>query len=174
MKITADVSEANSADECLVGDFLAAMRRLAATVCLICTSDGGRPHGMSATAVMSLSAEPPALAVAVNRRSKMNGLLQPGGLFSVNLLAAAQHELAAAFGGAVNAEERFRAGAWLTDQRGVPLLQDAVASLVCLVDQRFEYASHSLIAAPVSNVLLHEGRDVLLYADGDYARLTRN
>ena len=43
--------------------FRKALRGLAATVNIVTTSDGGQRYGMTATAVMSLSLDPPSLVV---------------------------------------------------------------------------------------------------------------
>lgn len=153
-------------------DFRSAMRRLASTVCLVCVNDNGKWHGMTATAVMSLSAEPPAIAVAINRNARINRLLNPWTGFSVSLLGEGQQDIASAFGGAVGPDERFALAEWACDQFGAPHLQGAVASLGCEVDQRFEYSTHSLIAAPVHGIRLGKGVRPLLYADGEYSRLS--
>ena len=59
-------------DPALVGDaFRKAMRRLAATPCLVTTLRDGRRHGMAATSVTSLCFEPPSILVCVNTNRKL-------------------------------------------------------------------------------------------------------
>src|SRR3546814_11559677 len=65
----------------------AAMRRLAATVTVISTrADDGIRHGMTATAVTSVSADPPAVLACVNRSAALHAQLHLGPLFCINLL----------------------------------------------------------------------------------------
>src|SRR3546814_15206357 len=67
--------------------FRAAMRRLAATVTVISTrADDGIRHGMTATAVTSVSADPPAVLACVNRSAALHAQLHLGPLFCINLL----------------------------------------------------------------------------------------
>jgi len=58
--------------------FRDAMRRFATTVSIIsCASDGCR-DGMSATAITSLSVEPPSLLVCVNKSAATHRVLSTG------------------------------------------------------------------------------------------------
>lgn len=62
-------------DQALRDDFKQAMRRLATTVAIVTTGSGETYAGMAATAVMSVTADPPTLVVAVNRTASMASLL---------------------------------------------------------------------------------------------------
>lgn len=127
---------------------------------------------MTATAVMSLSMEPPALAVAINRKASLNPELIEGRPLSIQLLSEAQVDLARAFAGGLPPDERFSVGWWSGDAWGNPLLDDATASLSCVVDQRLEVATHSLLIARVLGVRTTAGARPLLYADGQFTGLT--
>lgn len=74
----------------LCDDFRLAMRRLATTVSIVTTSSEGRPFGMTATAVTSLSTEPPSLLFCVNRNTSIFPRLGPGVGACVNLLCSEQ------------------------------------------------------------------------------------
>ena len=75
------------------------MRHLAAGVTLVTTAGGGSRAGLTATAVCSVSAEPPQLLACVNREAEAHRLLLATGHLAVNLLSAGQHELADRFAG---------------------------------------------------------------------------
>src|SRR5688572_16586525 len=94
-------SNAGAADQTdarpLALQFKGAMRRLASGIALITTAHQGRRYGMAATAVSSLSLDPPALTIAVNRGASMYEPLVARGEFCVNLLRDCHAELCQSF-----------------------------------------------------------------------------
>jgi flavin reductase (DIM6/NTAB) family NADH-FMN oxidoreductase RutF len=97
--------------------FLTAMSSLAATVCVVAASTpGGDRFGITATAVCSLSTEPPQLVVCVNQSSSMAKALEETGWFSVNILAGDQEGTAGTFAGMTGKKgpERFDDECWST------------------------------------------------------------
>ena len=52
---------------------------------------------MTATAVCSVSAEPPSILIVVNQKSRSHALIQKSGAYTVNVLAASQETLAVHF-----------------------------------------------------------------------------
>src|SRR5438552_2915047 len=104
-------------------DFKKGMRALVGAVTVIAVQDAnGFAAGITATAVCSLSADPPSLLVCVNRESAIAPALTLGAAFSVNVLADDQIEVAQAFGGqkGVKGGSRFAFGAWVRSGRDVP------------------------------------------------------
>jgi len=148
--------------------FRDAMRRLAATATIVSTGgEDGPPVGMTATSVTSLSADPPALLVCVNRSSSLAGRLGEGRRFCVSILGAGHDELPFIFGGGAPRERRFEHGNWKTSRHGVPFLDDAQSNIFCSVDRLFAYATHRIVVGRVDAVRLPSG-DVrpLIFADG--------
>ncbi len=155
----------------LPDSFRSAMRGLASTVCVVTAQGRDGPRGMTATAVMSLSLEPPTIAVAINRKASLHAALIEGAPLSIQLLSEDQAELATAFAGGLPPEQRFSVGGWSRDAWGSPLLEDASASLSCVVDQRVEVATHSLLVARVLGVRVAPDARPLLYAHGQFTGL---
>lgn len=153
--------------------FRHALRGQAASVCVVAANTPDGRKGLTATAVMSLSVDPPVLAVAVNRSARLNPDLEPGASLCVHLLSEHQADIAQAFAGGVPAENRFKVGDWGCDAWGAPMLTDASASFSCLIDQRLEQATHSLIIARVRAVSIAHDAQPLLYAHGAFAGLRR-
>ena len=148
-------------------DFKKAMRRLAATVTIISTADvNGNRFGMTATAVNSLTMEPPSLLICVNHNASIHAPLLGRGRFCVNVLATEHEELVSAFSGRLTGEERFTVGAWQHDETGVPYLENAQCSLICNVDRVVPYATHSVVIGRVTTVRVAEGIRPLIFADG--------
>jgi flavin reductase len=148
--------------------FKAAMRRFAATVTIITVSDADSRLGMTATAVASVSASPPAILVCVNRAASIHGNMQMGTLFCVNLLGRDHESLSLAFGGQVSTEQRFSVGSWQLDTRGRPYLTDAQANLFCVVDGKLSYGTHTIFVGRVDAIRLHGETRPLIYGDGRF------
>ena len=110
--------------EALEGDFRKAMRTLASAVSIVSTAHDGRRFGMTATAVCSLSMQPPTLLVCVNQSTSLHHPLLSAGRFCINILHADQDELARTFG-RKGIEDRFASGNWQVDDRGVPCCRRA-------------------------------------------------
>ena len=148
--------------------FKAAMRRFAATVTIITVSDADSRFGMTATAVASVSASPPAILVCVNRAASIHGNMQMGTPFCVNLLGRDHECLSLAFGGQVSTDQRFSVGSWQLDTRGRPYLTDAQANLFCLVDGKLSYGTHTIFVGRVDAIRLHGETRPLIYGDGRF------
>lgn len=151
-------------------EFKLGMRRLAAGVTIITTLHDGKRHGLTATAVTSLSADPPQLIVCVNRQAGAHDLIQAGERFCVNVLAQRHQALAARFSNhQMHEEERFRAGKWTTLATGAPVLDDALASFDCQVLERVHSTSHTIYIGRVVGVRARATGEPLLYESGSYA-----
>mgnify|MGYP001167395864 FL=1 len=154
--------------EGLPASFKAAMRRLAASVSIVVARGDDGPVGMAATSITSLTTDPPAVLVCVNRATSLHALLEPTAPLSVNLLSRCQKDVSAAFGGGVPREERFGVGEWRTGADGLPALVDAQANLRCVIDAMLAYGTHSIVVARVLEVAMAGDVDPLIYQDGRY------
>ena len=156
------------------GDFKEGMRRLAASVCLITTArpDGGR-NGLTATAVCSLSAQPPMLLCCLNRSSHSFGAVERAKVFCVNVLSLEDAAVAHHFSGDRSADEKFQVGQWGTAATGAPVLATALASFDCTLAQLVEAGSHAVLFGAVQAIGLAQGGGrPLLYAQGGYGRFS--
>lgn len=152
------------------GDFKQGMRRLGASVCIITTRrpDGTR-SGLTATAVCSLSADPPMLLACLNRSSNTYAPIVEAGVFAVNVLSLEDAAVADRFAGTLPGPEKFGLGAWIEGATGAPMLSTAMAAFDCAVDRVVEAGTHGVLLGAVRHVILGEhGRAPLLYAQGGY------
>lgn len=154
--------------EDLPDTFKAAMRRLAASVSIVVAKGDEGPVGMAATSITSLTADPPAVLVCVNRMTSLHALLVPTAPLSVNLLARHHREVSLAFGGGVPREERFAVGDWQEGANGLPALADAQANLECVIDAMLAYGTHSIVIARVIRARVSDTVAPLIYQDGGY------
>ena len=156
----------------LCTDFKLAMRRLATTVSILTCRAGAEPAGMAVTSVSSLSAEPPALLVCVNRLTRIHPSLDLGRAICLNLLADHQQGLCDVFGGGVPAAERFTNGKWdYAANFDAPYLLDAQANLFCRVDALFDYGTHSIVVGKVEMIRLHGEVRPLIFGNGGFMRV---
>ncbi len=155
----------------LAGAFRSAMRRLASTVTIITTCDGGVRHGMTATAVTSLCADPPSLLVCVNQATRLHAMLQSAGGFCVNVLHRDHVEQSQAFSGRMQGDERFAIGRWAVDDRGMPFLADAQANLFCYKKAAIPHGTHSIFIGEVERVGVRDDIAPLLYQNAAYVSI---
>jgi flavin reductase (DIM6/NTAB) family NADH-FMN oxidoreductase RutF len=156
-----------------VDAFRAAMRQLAGGVCLVTHSVGGARAGMTASAVASLSLDPPTLIVCLNRSASTYASLAPGVAFGVSVLGADHRELAERFAGRTGEEgaERIRDGRWLIPPSGAPLLWDALAAFECEVEDVVERHTHAIVIGRVKHAVAGSGGGALVYWRGGYDQL---
>jgi len=150
--------------------FKAGMRQLAAGVTLVTTqtADGAR-SGLTATAVCSVSAEPPILLVCINQQSGSYNAIRDAGRFAVNVLAAEDVDLSNRFASAVSGDERFEHGHWQPLKTGAPTLASALVSFDCTLLELKDMGSHGVFFGRVEAVKVREDNaDPLLYGKGAY------
>jgi flavin reductase (DIM6/NTAB) family NADH-FMN oxidoreductase RutF len=145
--------------------FRLAMREFASGVAILTCVNGGVRAGCTATALASLSLEPPSLVVCLERSSATLASLREAGAFAVNILAAQHGALAARFSGrgGIHGEARFEVGDWLPLVTGAPALADALASIDCRVEEILERHTHAIVIGAVQAVRLGAGTAGLLH-----------
>ena len=150
-----------------------AMARLGAAVSVI-TSDGpGGRCGFTASAVCSVTDDPPTLLVCMNRGSTLNEAFKANGVLCVNTLTAAQEALSPLFGGQVEVsmEGKFDAADWTALSTGSPVLSGAVVSFDCRIAQVTEVGTHSVFFCEVDAIQAGAEREGLIYFGRSYHRV---
>ena len=103
--------------------FREAMSKLAAAVNIITTEGPAGRAGFTASAVCSVTDEPPTLLVCLNRNASVYDYFKENMVLCVNTLALEHKDLSGAFGGKVSLEERFDQGSWSTLSTGSPSIR---------------------------------------------------
>jgi flavin reductase len=148
--------------------FKSGMRRLASGVSIITTLGPDGPRGLTATAICSVSVEPPTLLCCINRGSSAHDVIHGSRVLAVNFLAAADEDLANRFSGVDTREERFAEGRWTRLATGAPILETALASFDCRIASIMDGTTHSIFFAEVLEVRLGEEALPLLYFGAGY------
>ncbi|WP_461471757.1 flavin reductase family protein [Pararhodobacter sp.] len=155
------------------GEFRAAMARFPGAVTIITTRTPEGRRGITATAVCSVTADPPSLLICVNRATgTCHGILETG-RFAVNLLPDPSDALAMRFAGAGGAtgEEKFALGDWCDDAQGLPLLANARVAFSCEVAESLTAGTHQVFIGQITGIRHGEGA-ALLYEQSRFHRLT--
>jgi flavin reductase (DIM6/NTAB) family NADH-FMN oxidoreductase RutF len=158
------------------GDFRKAMRQLTGGVSVVTAGRGRDISGMTVTSVSSLSVDPPALIVSVNRESSSWPLVKRYGFFGVNILTSDQIDIAERFTGkgGLKGADRFAGARWTTRASGVPLLVGALAAIDCEVEDIVERHSHAIVIGRVLDVAVSARTAALAYWQGRYVAIDQD
>ncbi|GGX23732.1 flavin reductase family protein [Streptomyces lomondensis] len=162
------------------------MSRLASGVVLVTAQEppldpddpgapGSEDVGMTATAFMSVSLDPPLVLVSLRDGSRMDELLEEQDLWAVSVLSESQRHIAGRFAMKGRLSDRllfadipYTRGAYTN----APLVGGALAVLECRTEQRVRAGDHTLVIGRVltAGVPSAEGGP-LTYFRGRYRRL---
>ncbi|MFF7360415.1 flavin reductase [Streptomyces sp. NPDC008125] len=167
-------------------EFRAALARLAAGVVLVTAEEPtddederGEEAGMTATAFLSVSLDPPLVLVSLRNDSRMDDLLAEQPLWAVSVLAAEQRQIASRFSmkGRISDRLLFADVPHVRGEvSGAPLVNGALATLECRTEQRVLAGDHTLVIGRVLTAHVPAGADggePLLYFKGNYRTLGR-
>jgi flavin reductase (DIM6/NTAB) family NADH-FMN oxidoreductase RutF len=157
-------------------DFRGAMRHLTGGVSVITAGRGRNISGMTVTSVSSLSVDPPALIVSINREASSWPLIRRYGTFGVNILTSDQIDVAERFTGkgGLKGADRFAGAEWATRASGSPLLVDALAAIDCEVEDIIERRSHAIVIGRVLDVMVSARSAALAYWHGRYVAIDQD
>jgi flavin reductase (DIM6/NTAB) family NADH-FMN oxidoreductase RutF len=128
----------------------------------------GRPLGMTANSLSSVSLNPPLISVCVDREAEMHPVILQAPEFVVNVLASPQEALARRFSD--KHEDRFDGIGYHLSPEGLILLDGVLAHLVCERQTTYPAGDHTLVLGHVIGGTTGDGRP-LLYYRGGYAAL---
>lgn len=149
-------------------EFKAAMRGLAAAVCVITSRHEHVANGMTATAVCSVSAEPPSLLVVVNRNNRSHTLIRDSGAFAIHVLSKHQEALATHF--AMRPETPFADLPMLRGATTAPVIAECDTVFECIVAEATDFGTHTIFVGRVV-AARHADIDPLLYRDGRFGAM---
>ncbi|MET7476304.1 flavin reductase family protein [Streptomyces sp. NPDC005648] len=144
-------------------EFRAAMSRLAAGVVLVTAREpsldpddpsapAGEDVGMTATAFMSVSLDPPLVLVSLRTGARMDDLLDEQPLWAVSVLSESQRHIAGRFAmkGRISDRLLFEDIPYVRGKAtGAPLVGGALATLECRTEQRVTAGDHTLVIGRV-------------------------
>ncbi|MET8470293.1 flavin reductase family protein [Streptomyces sp. NPDC006422] len=164
-------------------EFRAALSRLAAGVVLLTAHEpqldpdgpAGEDAGMTATAFMSVSLDPPLVMVSLRNGSRMDDLLDEQPLWAVSVLAESQSHIAGRFAmkGRLSDRLLFQDIPYVRGEHtGAPLVGGALSTLECRTENRVVAGDHTLVIGRVLSASLPSAEGgPLMYFRGRYRHL---
>ncbi|MEH2470872.1 flavin reductase (DIM6/NTAB) family NADH-FMN oxidoreductase RutF/nitroreductase [Nitrobacteraceae bacterium AZCC 2161] len=149
--------------------FKSLMRNIASSVAVITTNQGDKHHGMTATAMCSVSADPATILIVVNRSTRSHPIISAAKSFTVNILAEHQHAISGRF--ASKHDDPFDGIEHRVGANGSPIIKDVAAYIECTTVSEIDVGTHTIF---IGNVI---GGDVsqahpLVYHEGEYKSLS--
>jgi flavin reductase len=147
-------------------EFKLVMRRFAASVNVITSANGSVKNGMTATAVCSVSADPPSALIIVNKSNRSHPIIDGTKAFAVNVLSSNQKQIAGHF--ASKLTDPFAQIPHVIGKTGCPIIEGADAHIECVVIEQLDVGTHTIFVGKIvaagadcgEPLLYHEGRYV--------------
>ena len=147
-------------------EFRNALSRFASGVTVATTIDGeGRPHGMTVSAFCSVSLNPPLVLICIERIAPSHDSFAASGAFVINILRDDQQAVSEQF--AAPAVDKFDTVSSREGIDGIPVLENALATLECRLRYHHEGGDHSIFVGEVENISIADG-DPLIYFQSEY------
>src|SRR6201996_7563623 len=130
----------------LNGAFRLGMRRVASGGLIGATGGEEGPKGFVVPSVSSVALDPtPFLLVCVNKSVSSHDALIRAQVFSVNVLAEQQVDVARRFSSSELKNARFEGGAWEVLETGAPIFRGALANFDCRLMTTMTVQTHTVL-----------------------------
>lgn len=130
----------------------------------------GRPVGLTINSFASLSLDPALVLWSLVHRSPNLAVFQAASHFAISVLAAHHEALASRFANPAVVDKFDQVGVREAAE-GVPVIADALATLVCAAEQRHSAGDHELFIGRVLRIDRNDGAPLVFHA-GRFAALS--
>ena len=150
-------------------DFKTVMRTIAGSVFVITSRHMDDLAGMTATAVCSVTSDPPSVLAVINRSNRSHAIINGSGAFAVHVLPAAQEHLATHF--ASRPPQPFADIPFGIGVLGSPIILACRTVMECEVASAYEVCTHSIFVGRVVAARASPTQQPLLYHQARFACL---
>jgi len=161
-------------DSQLRQNFIEGMSRAATSVSVVTTDGPAGRHGITVSAMTSVSADgdAPTMLVCLNAASSVLPPLLDNGCFCINVLRSGQQQLADVFAGRVEPPERgrFAAARFSPGVTGAPMMAEALVAFDCTLVSADRIGTHHICIGAVRAVKVASDGTPLLYGMRSYLR----
>lgn len=134
----------------------------------------GQPIGCTVSSFLSVSLDPPIIAVSLGESTSTVEHLVAAGKFGVSVLSASQGGVAQVFASRdVDHRERFAGVRWRPGRSGVPLLDNGLSSLECEIHEVVPAGDHHLVLGSVTSLFSSGWGSPLVHHQGTLGSLKR-
>ncbi len=144
--------------------FREVLGHFASGVTVVTTYDAAGPAGFTCQSFMSLSLDPPLIAIAPSKSSDTWPRLSNAKFGCVNFLCDGHESLARNFAG--KGQDKFEGVGYRRGSNGAPILDGCLAWLECSVDQVYEAGDHFLVSMLVTDLGTQSGEPIIFYRGG--------
>ena len=145
-----------------------AMGQFCAGVVVVASVSDGAVTGFTAQSFVSLSLEPPLIAVCPGKASTSWPQIRVAGCFCINVLGADQHAVSSVFAQAGQAANI----GWRPAASGSPILDGVLAYVDCKLAAEHDAGDHTIAVGRVLDIdVLDRERGPLLFFRGGYWQL---
>lgn len=142
--------------------FKEAMGRFATGVTIVTALEEDEPVGFTCQSFVSLSIDPPFVALAPAKTSTSWPRIARAGSFCVNVLAEHQQALCRDF--AVSGGDKFAGVEWHRSAHGgAPIIEGSLAWIACGLELIHDAGDHELVIGRVMDLGLGDGEPLLFY-----------
>jgi flavin reductase (DIM6/NTAB) family NADH-FMN oxidoreductase RutF len=145
-----------------------ALRRVASTVYVVAVKSEESFFAATATAVTSVSFNPPTVLVCLNRSSAIGAAIEQCDVFSLSVLKADQASQSQACAGGTSHDERKTHFTPYEGEYDALKLRDAQAALICRKTAAVHAGTHVIVLGEIVDALHDEDINPLVYLDGKY------
>lgn len=121
----------------------------------------GRPRGLTANAVCSVSLEPTLVLVCIDHQADTHPAIRERRAFAVSILRKEHEPISRLF--ATGAPDKFQGLPFRAGKSGLPLLADALAHLECDLVGEYDGGDHSIFVGEVTAAAESEGAPLLFF-----------
>jgi flavin reductase (DIM6/NTAB) family NADH-FMN oxidoreductase RutF/DNA-binding transcriptional LysR family regulator len=167
----------NLPDPALRQRFLNGMGLAACTVNVVTTEGPAGRHGVTVSAMASVSADMsrPTLLVCVHEMSLAAQAIIDNGIFCVNILRDDQSFISDCFAGRIKMPDgnKFSCTSWTTLATGAPRVVDVLAAFDCRILSAQKIGTHHVIVGSVEEIFALDHGSPLIYANRAYGTPSR-
>jgi 3-hydroxy-9,10-secoandrosta-1,3,5(10)-triene-9,17-dione monooxygenase reductase component len=151
--------------------FREVLGHFASGLTVVTAIDSQGPAGFTCQAFMSLSLDPPLIALAPGKSSTTWPRIAPIGACCVNILSESQEALARDF--AISGSQKgdkFSGVGWKAGPGGAPVIDGSLAWLGCSILRSHDAGDHELVIAEVTDTWVDSSGHPLLFYRGGFGR----
>lgn len=153
-------------------EFRDAMGNFCTGVVVVTGIENGEPVGFTAQSFVSLSLDPPLVAICPGKASTTWPKIKEGGGFCINILSDTQAALSNTF--AKSEQGKFSGVSWASGKTGSPVIAGILAYVDCTLEIEYEAGDHTIAIGRVADFGV-TGQSVgapLLFSRGGYGKFS--
>jgi flavin reductase (DIM6/NTAB) family NADH-FMN oxidoreductase RutF len=149
-------------------DLRALFREVPSPVGVVTVVVEGDAAGLTVDSLVTLSADPPLVGIALRRNAALHELLREARAFAISILASDQEHLAQHFARGVPPIAHWTGIETTAGELGAPLIEGALGWVECRIAFEREVGDHTLFVGEAVSVRRGPGREALVHLRRSY------